>query len=831
MRKCWAVMLMLCGSQVLIAQTSRPSPAEIEERVDAILGKMTLEEKIDYIGGLNEFYIRAVPRLGVPTLKMADGPIGVRNYGPSTTLAGGIGLAATWDTALERDAGKVIGEDGRARGVHFLLGPGVNLYRAPMNGRNFEYFGEDPFLAGHTAVAYIEGVQSQGVCATMKHFMGNNAEYDRQNVNSIIDERTLREIYLPVYEAAVKEAHVCAIMDSYNLTNGEHMTQNDYLNNQVVKKDWGFSGIIMSDWGATHDGVAAVNAGLDLEMPSAKFMNRATLLPAIQAGTVSEATIDEHVRRILRTALRMGWFDREQTDLSIPTYNLEGRRVALRTALESIVLLKNDGKLLPLDKSKIKTLAVIGPDAYPAEPVGGGSAQVRPFNAISFLEGLANYLGGGAEVAYKSGLPTLADVARGTVFATEASGGVRGVRAEYFASSDLSGNPVRTGVDTDINYGPEHLLSSDFHSARWTGFFVAKDARAYHVVLQAMGEQGGARVFLNDKLVIDSWTLHKSLINDVLVNLGAGPHQIRVEAYRVATWGNMPLRLGVVRSDSLVDPEASVIASRADAVVVTVGFDPTTEGEGADRTFHLPIGQDELIEAMLAANKKVIVVITSGGGVEMSAWVEHAPAILESWFAGQEGGTALAQLVFGESNPSGKLPISIERRPEDNATYNSYYPNDGDDRVKYTEGVFLGYRHHDKSGIKPLFPFGFGLSYTAFRYSNLSVSPQIVSGDQPVTVTLDVTNTGKREGAEVVELYVGDAHSSVPRPVKELKGFARINLKPDETSKVSLTLHRRDFSYYDVDGKQWKAEPGDFGILVGGSSDRIELRGTLHLAR
>ena len=332
-------------------------------------------------------------------------------------------------------------------------------------------------------------------------------------------------------------------------------------------------------------------------------------------------------------------------------------------------------------------------------------------------------------------------------------------------------------------------------------------------------------MFLNDKLVIDSWTLHKSLINDVLVNLGAGPHQIRVEAYRVATWGNMPLRLGVVRSDSLVDPEASVIASRADAVVVAVGFDPTTEGEGADRTFHLPIGQDELIEAMLAANKKVIVVITSGGGVEMSAWVEHAPAILESWFAGQEGGTALAQLVFGESNPSGKLPISIERRPEDNATYNSYYPNDGDDRVKYTEGVFLGYRHHDKSGIKPLFPFGFGLSYTAFRYSNLSVSPQIVSGDQPVTVTLDVTNTGKREGAEVVELYVGDAHSSVPRPVKELKGFGKLDLKPGETKHVTVALNPRSFQYWDEKGKQWKADAGSFDVLVGPSSADIALTG------
>lgn len=831
MRRFWVVVLVLCLSQVLIAQTSQQSPAEVEKRVDAILGKMTLEEKIDYIGGLDAFYIRAIPRLGVPALKMADGPIGIRNYGPATTLAGGIGLAATWDTALDQSAGMVLGKDGRARGVHFLLGPGVNIYRAPMNGRNFEYFGEDPFLAANTAVAYIEGLQSQGVCATIKHFMGNNSEYDRHNVDSIIDERTMREIYLPVFEAAAKQAHVCAIMDSYNFTNGEHLTQNDYLNNQVTKKEWGFDGIIMSDWDATYDGVAAANGGLDLEMPSGKFMNRATLLPAVKAGKVSEAVIDEHVRRILRTALTMGWFDRDQTDLSIPLYNLEGRRVALQAALESMVLLKNDGKLLPLDKSKIKTLAIIGPDAYPAEPVGGGSAGVRPFSAVDYMEGLADYLGNSAKVVYTDGIPTLPEMARGTAFVTEASGGKPGLRAEYFASSDLSGSPVRTEVDANINYGSDHPLPPDFRSARWTGYYSVKNAGAYHLVLQAMGEQGGARVFLDDKPAIDSWTLHKSLVDDALLNLDAGPHQIRIEAFRLISWGSTTLRLGLVRSDSVVDPEASAIASKADAVVVAVGFDPTTESEGSDRTFHLPIGQDELIQAMLAANKNVIVVITSGGGVDMSAWVEHTPAILESWFSGQEGGTALAQLLFGDANPSGKLPISIERRFEDNPVYKSYYPNDGGKRVKYTEGVFLGYRHYDKSATKPLFPFGFGLSYTTFSYGNLSVSPQAVSGDQPVTVTFDLTNTGEREGAEVAELYVGDAHSSVPRPVKELKGFAKVNLKPGETKTVSLTLHRRDLSYYDVNGKQWKAEPGDFGILVGSSSENIELKGTLHLSK
>ena len=351
MRRAVAVCALLLFALPFIAQT-KPTPAEVEKRVDAILSKMTLEEKIDYIGGTRDFYVRAMPNLNVPELKMSDGPIGVRNYGPSTTYAAGIGLAATWNPELAQQVGAGIGRDARARGVHFMLGPGVNIYRAPMNGRNFEYFGEDPFLASRIAVGYIEGMQAQGVSATIKHYMGNNSEYDRHNTNSIIDERTMREIYLPVFEAAVKEAHVGSIMDSYNLINGQHATQNDFLNNQVLKKDWGFDGIAMSDWDATYDGVAAANGGLDLEMPSGKFMNRETLLPAMKSGKVSQAMIDDKVRRILRLAITMrlarsrsdgpGNLDLQRTDA----------QVALAAAREAMVLLKNDGGVLPLDKIK-----------------------------------------------------------------------------------------------------------------------------------------------------------------------------------------------------------------------------------------------------------------------------------------------------------------------------------------------------------------------------------------------------------------------------------------------------------------------------------------------
>src|SRR5690242_1641915 len=314
----------------LVAQTNAPSSTRaqsldpaVEQRVDSILSRMSTEQKIDYLGGVRGFYIRGYKELGIPELKMSDGPVGVRNYGPSTTM-GGIGLAASWNPDLVERMGKVLGEDARARGVHFLLGPGVNIHRAPMNGRNFEYFGEDPFLAARTTVAYIKGLQSEGVIATIKHYMGNNNEYDRHNSDSEIDERTMREIYFPAFEAAVKEAHVGAIMDSYNLINGEHATQNSFVNVEVAKKDWGFDGIIMSDWDATYDGVAAANGGLDLEMPSGKFMNRENLMPAIKAGQVTEATINDKVRRILRTEIEFGWTDREQRDLSIPRYNEDG---------------------------------------------------------------------------------------------------------------------------------------------------------------------------------------------------------------------------------------------------------------------------------------------------------------------------------------------------------------------------------------------------------------------------------------------------------------------------------------------------------------------------
>ena len=822
----------------LFAQTNAPSSTSaqsldpaVERRVDSILSRMSIEQKIDYLGGIRSFYIRGYKELGIPELKMSDGPVGVRNYGPSTTM-GGIGLAASWNPDLVERMGKVLGEDARARGVHFLLGPGVNIHRAPMNGRNFEYFGEDPFLAARTTVAYIKGVQSQGVIATIKHYMGNNSEYDRHNTDSEIDERTMREIYLPAFEAAVKEAHVGAIMDSYNLINGEHATQNSFVNIDVAKKDWGFDGIIMSDWSATYDGVAAANGGLDLEMPSGKFMNRETLLPALQSGKLSQQTLDDHVRRILRTAIRFGFFERDQTEANIPKLNPEGREVALEAARESFVLLKNEGNILPLNKSSIRTIAVIGPDAYPAQPDGGGSAHVVPFHAVSYLEGLTDYFSGQAnapKILYSAGLKSFREMAEATDFTTDENNGEAGLRAEEFDNMTLSGSPVRTHIDRHVNFGSDsYEAPTGVGSIRWTGYYTAHTGGPHDFFVLGPGENGGYRLYVDEKIVADNWERATAILNFSTLTLEPGSkHKIRLEYYRHNAWGPKRVLLGVLPASEAVDPEAKQIASSADVVLLFPGFDNTIETEGGDRTFRLPPGQDELIKEITAANKKTVVVLTAGGNVDMAPWIDQVPALMHGWYSGEQGGTALAQLVFGDYSPSGHLPISLERRWEDNATFNSYYPNDGPKRIKYTEGVFVGYRHFDHDNIKPLFPFGFGLSYTTFAFKNLNISPANVNRGS-VAVSFDVTNSGNRPGAEVAQVYVGAVQSAVPRPPKELKGFSKLLLRPGETKHVSIPLDSRAFSYYDVKSHGWKIDAGTYNIYVGSSDADIKLQGKVN---
>jgi beta-glucosidase len=798
---------------------------DVESRVEALLSKMTLDEKITLIGGINDFYTQAIPRLGIPELRMSDGPLGVHDYGPTTAYSAGIALAASWDTDLAKRVGEAMGQDARARGVNFVLAPGMNIYRAPMNGRNFEYFGEDPFLAGQMAVSVIQGIQSQGVIATAKHYAANNQEYGRMDHSSDVDERTLREIYLPAFEASVKEGKVGAVMDAYNLVNGVYMTENDYLNIGILKKEWGFDGIVMSDWGATHDGVAAAKGGLDLEMPSGQFMNKETLIPAIQRGEVAVAVIDDKVRRILRKAIEFGFFDRGQTDTAIPLYNQKGREVALEAARSGMVLLKNENELLPLDKSKIKTIAVLGPDAYPAVIGGGGSSLTKPFNSLSYLEGISNHLGKNGRVLHTTDEASLDEIVKATEFVAS-PGGTIGLQGEYFNNDSLQDERALDRTDEKVNFhwgagsyapnGPD-----DHFSARWTGYFIPRTDDDYKFYVSA---DDGVRLFINDKQVIDDWQRHGETLDTYSTHLGMGkPYKIRLEYFEAV--GTATVRFGIAAATKGLGEGTKALVANADAVVLCMGFDPSSEGEGGDRTFQLPGGQDSYIQQIARLNKNVVVVLTAGGNVDMTKWIGSVPSLIHAWYPGQEGGTALAQILFGEVNPSGKLPASFERRWEDNAAFASYYPKTGDKRVKYEEGVFVGYRHFDRTQVKPLFPFGFGLSYTKFQYTDLTVTPASSGLDGPVIISFNIKNVGQREGAEIAELYVGDSHASVPRPVKELKGFAKVNLRPGERKRITLQLDRRAFSFFDVKKHSWTAEPGEFAILVGSSSAKIELQG------
>jgi beta-glucosidase len=818
-------------------QAPSPSTSELERKVDSIISKMTIEQKIDMLGGVNTFDVRSYPELGLPVLHTADGPIGVRNDGPATAMAGGISLASSWDPALATRVGEQLGRDARAKGKHFLLGPGVNIYRSPLNGRNFEYFGEDPFLGSRIAVGYIEGVQSQGVSATVKHFMGNNSEFDRHGTDSIIDERTMREIYLPIFEAAVKDAHVGAVMDSYNLTNGQHLTQNGRMNNEILKKEWGFEGILMSDWDATYDAIGAINGGLDLEMPSGKFLNREKLLPAIKSGQVSEDTINDAVRRIIRTELEFHWQDREQRDLSIPRFNQEASDVALQTAREGIVLLKNDGNVLPLSKEKIKTIAIIGPGAYPAVPVGGGSAQVKPFEAISFLDGLSNSLAGHVLVTSDHGIMSPGVAAIATNFESSAQNGKEGLTEEDFNNEKFSGTPERRRVVKHISLGQPFDLGSlnldeidaaDLQNKqgaaeRWTGYYVPKSAGTFDVFAQQGGfSPSGFRMYVDGKLLFDNWDTQKFVLAQTSISLDVKPHKIVFEHHTSPGFGPPFVRMGIIPQGTWVDDEAEQLASKADAVILTVGFNPQSETEGWDRTFELPPGQNELIEKVAAKNKNTIVVITSGGGVDMTPWIDKVAGVIEAWYPGQEGGNALTEILFGEVNPSGHLAATFERRWQDNPTYNNYYPAKGTNRVVYKEGVFVGYRGYEHNGTKPLFPFGYGLSYTTFKYANLKADEHGVS--------FDMTNTGARTGDAVAELYIAPPKTNL-RPTKELKGFSRVKLQPGETKTVTVPLNTRSFAYYDVDGKQWRAEKGTYEVLVGSSLEQIELNGKIDLAQ
>jgi beta-glucosidase len=806
-------VVLLTGWSAMAQAPVLDSPA-IEERVSAMLGKLTLDEKLAVIGGDEAFYIRALPSIGMPALRMSDGPYGVRVFGRSTAYAAGVSLAAAWDPELARSVGESMGRDSRARGVHFLLAPGVNIYRSPLNGRNFEYAGEDPFLASRTAVGFIEGVQSQGVIATVKHFAANNSEFDRHNLNSVVDERALREIYLPAFEASVKEAHVGAVMDSYNLLNGEHLTQNSRMNNLLLKKEWGFDGIVMSDWTATYDTIGAANGGLDLEMPSGKLMNPDDLKSAMKSGKVTEVTIDDKVRRILRTAVRFGFFDRPQMDTSISLYDSGGNEVAYKAALGSLTLLKNNDAVLPLDAAKIHTIAVIGPNADPITYGGGGSSLSWPFKTISVMDAIAAKLGPKVKVLYSRGVMVPGDVFRQTHFDE--------LTQEVFPNTYCGGKPRSTQSMTKISdwYLANLPSGSDRRCIKWTGTFTPEKSASY-TFLAAGAVRDAYHVSVNGQEILRQDKAEDQNPKSVEMALEKGV-RVQFEVTYLPDADVSRLGVGFRPTEELIAPEVKAIAAAADAVVVSAGFGPDTEAESRDRTFELPYGQEELIHEIAKWNKKTIVTVASGGGYETSNWLDTVPALLQTWYFGQEGGRAVAEVLFGHS-PEGKLPMTFEKRWEDNPTHNNYYPEGpfgSHPSVFYKEGLFVGYRYYTSAKKPVLYPFGYGLSYTKFHFDHLQV---MTLGDGKWKVEFNVKNTGRVGGSEVAQLYVGEVSPKVARPVRELKGFQKLHLAPGTSQHVTLVLDKRAFSYYAAGSGTWIADAGEYRVQVGDSSEELPL--------
>lgn len=817
-RRCFIIGILLCGIGILNAQVVITS--EAEQRAKEIVAKMTLKEKLRYISGYTGgFSICPVPRLGLPEVFMADGPQGIRNNTKSTMYPSGILSAATWNRDLNYRLGRELGQDAKARGVGILLGPGVNIYRSPLCGRNFEYFGEDPYLSGEVAKQYILGVQSEGVIATIKHFAANNQEWDRHHVSSEVDERTLQEVYFAPFRKAVKEAHVGAVMNSYNLLNGVHASENRWLNIDILRDTWGFKGILMSDWVSVYSTVGAANHGLDLEMPTGEYLNEELLMPAIEQGLITEATIDLKVQHILQTLIAFGFLDKEPKDTSIALDNPHSRQTALDIAREGIVLLKNEGNMLPL---KGRTV-VMGSNAE-VLVTGGGSGFVSPFSTVSIAEGLEQ-LQKRNTIRLKDDL--LFDDLKDAIYADEGKR-QKGFKAEYFKNVELKGTPDATCMENQIAHDwgtgvPLEGFPADGFSVRWTATYVPV---TNGLVRMTMCGRGGYRALYNDQLIC---TDHLPEREQVIEVEAGKKYRLRVEYHNYGGDARIGLKAGILNESLLKQTLA-----KAKNVVLCVGFnngdeDGGIEGEGADRSFALPKPRLELIRKVTSLHDNVVVVVNAGGGIDFSDWGDKVKAIVMAWYSGQEGGRAVAEILTGVISPSGKLPISIEHRWEDNPVSKSYYENMKFveyKRTQYSEGIFMGYRGYDKSGIKPLYPFGYGLSYTTFAYGNLMVEK---NGVNRVKVTFDISNTGKMDAAEVAQVYVHDVKSSVPRPYKELKGYEKVFLKKGETKRVTIELEDDAFSYYDMDKQRFVVEKGDFEILVGTSSECLPLKGSITL--
>ncbi|KAA3657753.1 MAG: beta-glucosidase [Calditrichaeota bacterium] len=863
------VVILLMISSPAFSQTDLPvyknKNAQIENRIDDLFKRMTLEEKIAILSGAesptahnkdkatatkilraSDFLSKTKKnvRLGIPQLVMTDGPLGPNGKGGATNYGSAINMAATFDEQLIETVSQHIGAETRDLGYNMILAPCVNIARAPHNGRTFEVYGEDPYLMSRMGVAFVKGVQSQRVATCTKHYIANNQEWNRMSVDVNLSERALREIYLPAYKAIVQEADGWTIMSAYNQTLGEFNGENDYLLNKVLKNDVGFTGAVVSDWGGTHSTVKAALNGLDLEMPTGRFFSD-DLLKAVRAGKVPESLINDKARRILRVLFKAGLFDESVADYGGQPDTKERRALALKVAQKSIVLLKNKDGFLPLKQDDYTKIAVIGPNGNVARQHGGGSGSNGGHYGISPLDGLKNQYGECSDVRFERGIPIakseLPVIPASALFLPDGKGGGNGVWAEYFNNRDLEGEPDLMRVEKQINfdwgYGafrnpgekgspdPE-IIDTDTWSARWTGKLLSPGDGLYDIGLKA---DNGVRLYLDDKLVIDAWTDQapgKYKIAQVEFENNRR-YDLRVEFYE--NWGSCRCIFGMEKYQAgQSSANAVALAKESDLVLLCMGLNAEMEGEAKDRDrLNLPQSQVELIKSVAAVNKNTVVVLYGATPIMMSEWLDDVPAVINALYPGQEGGNALADILFGEISPSGKLPLTFPEKWEDTPVAKTY-PGDRD-HADYSEGIFVGYRHYDKKKIEPLFPFGYGLSYTTFAYSDLKLSTKKLSENETLEVTCAITNTGQMDADESVQLYIHDKKSLVEREVKALKGFTRVSLKAGESKIVIFKIDKSALSFYDEKAKKWVAEPGEFDVLIGASSRGIRLTGTFEL--
>ncbi|HEX3780051.1 MAG TPA: glycoside hydrolase family 3 C-terminal domain-containing protein [Pseudonocardiaceae bacterium] len=812
------------------------------QRAAEVLARMTLDQKIQMVHGDNNSpyagQIPAIPQLCVPALNLEDGPSGVGDGMTGVTqLPAPVAAAASWDPSLVSQYGAVIGNEQWGKGANVDLGPTVNIVRDPRWGRAFESYGEDPYLAGQIGVADIKGIQSQGVLAQVKHLAVYNQETNRNTAadDAIVDPRTLNEIYLPQFQAAVQQGDVASVMCSYSTINGSPACQDDYTQNQKLKNQWGFQGFVTSDWGATHSTVASANNGLDMEMPDDQYFG-APLETAVQDGQVPLSQLNDMVTRILTEEFRFGLFDRPATGSpSAVVTNSQHAAVAQNVAEAGTVLLKNANSVLPLNTHSTSSIAVIGDDAGPdALTSGGGSASVTAPSIVTPFQGISARAGKSVDVQYAQGtypaggqLPVV-----GTQYFTPTSGTGNGLTAQYFNNMTLSGTPVLTQTDPNVNFdwGPNSAVSpgpgvnATQWSAKWTGSITAPVTGSYTFSLTS---DDGSRLYINGQEIIDNWRDQGANTETGTVTLTAG-QPVSVEADYYQDGGDDLVNLGWQIPGQPTPLDQAVALAKASSVAVV--FASNFESEGSDLTdIDLSSQQDQLISAVAAVNPNTVVVLNTGSAVTMP-WLDSVKGVLEAWYPGQEDGTAIASVLFGDTNPAGKLPVTFPKSLTDvPASTAAQWPG-VNGQVDYSEGLDVGYRWYDAKGIAPLFPFGAGLSYTTFGFSHLRVGPGNLGPNGQETVTADITNTGHRAGADVVQLYLGEP-ASATEPPEQLKGFQKVQLAPGQTKQVHFTLSSQDVSYWDSNAQNWTTAAGRYQIMVGDSSANLPLTGSFQVTR